>query len=234
MNTKRDESPTYHMTVCGARSTCRVVINEASRHQRCIKMDISLLLANTCSAIPHSSPLPPSTGPENIPLSASLSQPSSQYPPLPPPGQCPSHSSLKTPLASVSSLDAPNLKPAFVDTGGATSFAGRNPLKDIQPARARVRNSKSGAVKLGQAAKIAARSQKANYLKIGVDAIVRSQDRDVKELSEQLDVSERSIKKLVNGQTHYKKHREPNMFNALVHKVTEEMNTGNIHSIYFV
>ena len=83
-------------------------------------------------------------------------------------------------------------------------------------------------MKLGQAAEIAARSQKAEDLKIGVDNIIKSRDRDIHELSEQLDVTEQRIQKLVNGETHYKKRHEPNMFNALIHKATEEMNTGKI------
>ena len=93
-------------------------------------------------------------------------------------------------------------------------------------------NSKSDAIKLGQVAKIAARLQKAEELKIGVDAIVKSRDREIKDLLVQLDVSEHSIWKLVNGQTHYKTHREPNIFNALVHKVTDAMNAG-IFFVYF-
>lgn len=84
-------------------------------------------------------------------------------------------------------------------------------------------------MKLGQAAKIAARAQKADELNIGVDAIIKSRDEGIKKLSEELDVSERRIQKLVNGETLYKKHREPNMFNALVHKVTEELNTGDFY-----
>jgi isopropylmalate/homocitrate/citramalate synthase len=121
------------------------------------------------------------------------------------------------------------LNSTFVDTGGATSFASRNPLKDIQPPRIRVCGSKSDAVKLGQAAGIAARSQNVDDLKIGVDTIIMSQDREIKDLAEQLDVSEKRIQKLVNGETYYKKHREPNMFNALVHKATDEMNTGKFY-----
>ena len=171
----------------------------------------------------NSPPLPPPGQPPRSPTiqsltcTASESQLGSNSPPLPPPGQ-PARS---LPVHSV-------LKSTFVDTGGATSFASRNPLKNIQPPRFQVRNSKSDAVKLGQAAEIAARSQKAEDLKIGVDNIIKSRDRDIHELSEQLDVTEQRIQKLVNGETHYKKRREPNMFNALVHKATDEMNTGNI------
>ena len=176
-----------------------------------------------CSDEPLCQPSQPPdthTGPElnrSLTCTLSESQLGSNSPPLPPPGQ-PARS---LPVHSV-------LKSTFVDTGGATSFASQNPLKDIQLPRFRVCNSKSDAVKLGQAAEIAARSQKAEDLKIGVDNIIKSRDRDIHELSEQLDVTEQRIQKLVNGETHYKKCHEPNMFNALVQKATDEMNTGNI------
>ena len=148
-------------------------------------------------------------------------------PPLPAPGQPATPSTVITP--SISSDTAPILpKQVFVDTGGATCFADRNPLKDVQPPRFRVRKSKSDAMKLGQAERIAARAQKAEQLKKGIDAIVNSRDREIRDLSEQLDVTEQNIRKLVNGETNYKKHRKPNIFNALVHKMTDEMNMGNI------
>ena len=83
-------------------------------------------------------------------------------------------------------------------------------------------------MKLGQAERIAARAQKAEQLKKGIDAIVNSRDREIRDLSEQLDVTEQNIRKLVNGETNYKKHRKPNIFNVLVHKMTDEMNMGNI------
>ena len=133
------------------------------------------------------------------------------------------------PLSTPSLSTAPTLsKQAFVDTGGATCFAERNPLKDVQPSRFRVRTSQSDAVKLGQAERKAARSQKADELKDGVDAIVKSRDDRIKDLSERLSVTEKVIRTLVNGETHYKKHRQPNVFNALVHRATDEMNTGNV------
>lgn len=154
--------------------------------------------------------------------------------PMPPPGQPPRPSTVTTRTPSISSLATTFPHRPFVDTGGATSFASRNPLKDVQPPRFRVRNSKSDAVKLGQAERIAARARNTEELRNGVDAIIRNRDREIKDLAEQLDVGERNIRVLINGDTHYKKHREPNMFNALVHKATYEMNTGNISSnIYF-
>ena len=193
-------------------------------------MDIPSLLTHTCSAVVLYQPTTVLSQSAIVLSQLALSQPISQppltivsppnTPPLPPPGQ----------PSTCSTSDAPfSLKPTFVDTGGATSFASRNPLKDVQPPRVRVRNSKSDAVKLGQAAKIAARAQKLEELNIGVDAIIKSREGGIKKLSEELDVSEWKIQKLVNGERHYKKHREPNMFNALVHKVTEEMNTGDLY-----
>ena len=41
-------------------------------------------------------------------------------------------------------------------------------------------------------------------------------------------MTEKVICTLVNGETHYKKHRQPNIFNVLVHRATDEMNTGNV------
>jgi hypothetical protein len=43
-------------------------------------------------------------------------------------------------------------------------------------------------------------------------------------------VTEKTIRTLVNGETHYKKHRQPNIFNVLVHRATDEMNAGNVVS----
>jgi hypothetical protein len=154
--------------------------------------------------------------------------------PLPSPGQPARPSTVVIPSISSLAIAPIITNRAFVDTGGATCFAERNPLKDVQPPRFRVRKSKSDAVKLGQAERIAAKSQKAVELKNGIDAIINSRDRQIKNLSEELDVTEQKIQKLINGNTHYKKHRKPNMFNALVHKVTDEINTGNISSaVYF-
>ena len=79
---------------------------------------------------------------------------------------------------------------------------------------------------------MAAKSKKAEDLTNGIDAIIDSRDREIKDLAAELDVSEQNIRKRVNAETHYKKRREPNMFNALVHKMTDEMNTGNTISIY--
>ena len=180
-------------------------------------------------ALPTVASLPSSASP-----SLTVSSPSSSTQPI---AQSKRPAGLLTiiPSSTLSgSLDAaptlPQLKQTFKDTGGATCFAGRNPLKDVQPPRFRVRGSQSDAVKLGQAERVAARSQKADELRDGVDAIIKSRDSEIKDLSERLFVTEKVIRALVNGETHYKKRREPNIFNALVHKATDEMNMGNVAS----
>jgi hypothetical protein len=124
------------------------------------------------------------------------------------------------------SLPAPILKDGFVDSGGATTFATRHPLKDVQPPRFRVRQSKSDAVKLGQAERKKLRESKAEELKEGVDAIIKSRDVSIKVLAEQLSIAEKTIQTLVNGATHYVKHRKPSVYNALVHKAKVELNDG--------
>jgi hypothetical protein len=117
-------------------------------------------------------------------------------------------------------------KPGFVDTGGATSFAQRHPLKDVQISRFRVRGSKSDAVKLGQAERRTQKAEKASQLQEGVDGIIKLRDHAIKELADKLSMDEKSIQTLVNGGTHYVKHRRPGAFNTLVHKATGEMNEG--------
>jgi hypothetical protein len=150
---------------------------------------------------------------------------------------------LPTPQAILLSLPAPGpplvvqptsvqpsstvpLKEGFVDTGGATTFASRNPLKDIQPPRFRFRDSQTDAAKLGRADKKLKRDGKADALREGVEEIVKSRDAAIKDLAQELDMTEKAVRTLVNGETHYVKHRKPSMYNALVHKAKSEMNDG--------
>ena len=120
----------------------------------------------------------------------------------------------------------PVLNQGFVDTGGATSFAQRHPLKDIQAPQFRVRGSKSDALKLSQAEDRALKAGKVDHLQEGVKAIIKVWDDAIKDLSNKLSVHEKVIRTLINGETHYVKQRRPNAFNALVHKATEEINNG--------
>lgn len=120
----------------------------------------------------------------------------------------------------------PVLNPGFVDTGGATSFTQRHPRKDIQAPRSRLHGSKSDAVKLSQAEMRAQKADKAGHLQEGVEAIIELRDHAIKDLADKLSVHEKVIQNLVNGGTHYVKHRHPGAFNALVHKATGEMNNG--------
>jgi len=66
------------------------------------------------------------------------------------------------------------LKEGFVDTGGATTFASQNPLKDIQPPRFWIHESQTDVAKLGWAGKKLERDGKADALKEGVDVIIKS------------------------------------------------------------
>jgi hypothetical protein len=65
---------------------------------------------------------------------------------------------------------------------------------------------------LSQAEMRAQKADKAGHLQEGVEAIIKLRDH--------------VIQNLVNGGTHYVKHRRPGAFNALVHKATGEMNDG--------
>ena len=120
----------------------------------------------------------------------------------------------------------PVLNQGFVNTGGATSFTQRHPLKDMQTPQLRVRKPTTDATKLGRAERSAQKADKAGKLQEGVDAIIKLRDQAIKDLADNLSVHEKAIQTLVNGGTHYVKHRRPGAFNALVHKATGEMNDG--------
>jgi hypothetical protein len=122
----------------------------------------------------------------------------------------------------------PILNPGFVNTGGATFFAQRHPLKDVQTPRFRVRGSKSDAVKLGEAERKLRKAEKAAQLQEGINAIIKLWNQGFKDLAEKVSVHEKVIQNLVNGGTHYVKHRQPGAFNALVHKAAGEMNDGKL------
>ena len=87
----------------------------------------------------------------------------------------------------------------FVDTGGATSFAQRHPLKDVQVPRSHLHGSKSDAMKLSQAEMRAQKADKAAHLQEGVGEIIKLRDHAIKDLADKLSVHEKVIQKLVNG-----------------------------------
>ncbi|KAF8156909.1 hypothetical protein B0H34DRAFT_783175 [Crassisporium funariophilum] len=120
-------------------------------------------------------------------------------------------------------------------TCGATSFASQHPLKDVQPPRFQTRGSRSDAVKLGMAERRQQKEEKSKELNEGVAAIIKNQDTSNTDLAEQISVTEKHIQTLFIAQTHYVKHCKPNLFNALVHKATSEMNddlaAGEHHKI---
>ena len=87
----------------------------------------------------------------------------------------------------------------FVNTGGATSFAQRHPLKDVQVPRSHLCGSKSDAMKLSQAEMRAQKADKAAHLQEGVEEIIKLQDHTIKDLADKLSVHEKVIQKLKWG-----------------------------------
>ena len=86
-------------------------------------------------------------------------------------------------------------------------------------------------VKLGEAERKLRKAEKASQLQDGVNTIIKLRDHTIKELGDKLDVHEKIIQNIVNGGTHYVKHRCAGAFNALVHKATGEINSGK--SLFF-
>ena len=167
---------------------------------------------------------PPTLSPQPVDAASPLPSPQADFSSLPAPGLTPATSIVQRTSAKPSSTVP--LKEGFIDTGGATTFATRNPLKDIQPPRFRLRESQSDAAKLGRAEKKLKRDGKADDLREGVNRIIKSRDAAIKDLALEIDMTEKAIQTLINGETHYVKHRKPSMYNALVHKAKSEMNDG--------
>ena len=168
---------------------------------------------------------PPSPSPQPFEAATPLPSPQADFSPLPAPSPTLAPSIVHSTSAKPSSTHP--LKEGFADTGGATTFASRNPLKDVQPPRFRFRDSQTDAAKLGRAEKKLKRDRKADSLSEGVEGIINSRDAAIKDLAQDLDMTEKAIRTLVNGETHYVKRRKPSMYNALVHKAKSEMNDGN-------
>ena len=87
-------------------------------------------------------------------------------------------------------------------------------------------------MKLSQAEMRAQKADKVAHLQEGAEEIIKLQDHAIKDLADKLSVHEKVIQKLVNGGTHYVKHRRPGAFNTLVHKATGEMNDGMSPFLY--
>jgi hypothetical protein len=85
------------------------------------------------------------------------------------------------------------LNPGFVNTGGATSFAQRHTLKDVQTPCFRVCGSKSDAVKLGEAERKLHKAEKAAQLQEGINAIIKLWNQGFKDLAEKVSVHSRIL-----------------------------------------
>ena len=83
-------------------------------------------------------------------------------------------------------------------------------------------------MKLGEAERKLHKAEKAAQLQEGVDTIIKLRNQAIKDLVEKVSVHEKVIQNLVNGGTHYVKHCQPGVFNALVHKAAGEMNDGKL------
>ncbi|KIJ92384.1 hypothetical protein K443DRAFT_13644 [Laccaria amethystina LaAM-08-1] len=137
---------------------------------------------------------PPSPSPQLVHATPPLPSPQADFSSLPAPGPTPPASIVQRTSAKPSSTVT--LKEGFVDTGGATTFASRNPLKDIQAPRFRIRESQSDATKLGRAEKKLRRDEKAGTLREGVDGIMKSRDAAIKDLAQELDLTEKAPRQL--------------------------------------
>ena len=123
-------------------------------------------------------------------------------------------------------LVMPIVKEGFVDTGGATSFVQRHPLKDVQVPWYYIHGSKNDTIKSSQSQKKVQAADKAAQLHKGVDIIIQAQDNTIEDLAAKLSMKPKAIHVIINSETNYTKQHHPNTFNALIHKTMIDMNNG--------
>jgi hypothetical protein len=111
-------------------------------------------------------------------------------------------------------------------TVNSSSFAGRNPTKDIIPSRLRQRKTLTNAEKLSANARRLLNKNNADALQVELDAHFLHREEEVARLSEKFSKSSDYIQRILNTETSYKKSRAPSLHNALIHQKTQEVNGG--------
>jgi hypothetical protein len=108
----------------------------------------------------------------------------------------------------------------------ASSFATRNPTKDIIPTRVRHHAKRTNAETVTANAKRKLNKENANALKIETTQFLNHRDTEISRLAKKFHKSESHMKQLLTNQSNYQYTRAPSLRNALVHAKGLEMNEG--------
>jgi len=106
------------------------------------------------------------------------------------------------------------------------TFASRNPIKDINPARVRNRQKLTDAQKVSADTRREINKENENALRIEFDTFFEFRSDEITRLAKKFNKSEAKIKQLLSNETNQKNTRAPSLRNALVYAKGVEMNEG--------
>lgn len=109
---------------------------------------------------------------------------------------------------------------------GPSTWATRNPLKDVQSSRARPYQKLSDAEKISREKKATASRKKMLALSTDIRAFKEDQVLRIEQLAKKHDKKSDYIEGLVLNETVYKDNRSVNLWNAKIHAKTVEVNSG--------
>lgn len=113
----------------------------------------------------------------------------------------------------------------IMERGDSSSWASRNPTRPVIPTRSHPARL-TEAQKASRALKTAQNKERSKALQDAIAQFVQDHGKKLHELALAHHVSDDHVKNLIGLQTHYKKTREPQLRNALVHAKSKEVNEG--------
>jgi hypothetical protein len=113
-----------------------------------------------------------------------------------------------------------------IEDNGTTTWASRNPLKDVQPSRVRSRVIRTDAEKATYEARRQLNKTNAQALQAAIDVFCAERNTKIEQLAKEYGKKAAYIRNLVTNATHYKNTRAPSLKNALVHHKSVEVNSS--------
>ena len=107
-----------------------------------------------------------------------------------------------------------------------TTWASRNPFKDVQPTRTRTKKTLTGAEKVTRDARRKVLQANNQALQDDVTLFQEERDTKIQDLATKHSKTVDGVHLLLTNATHYKQSRAPSLQNALIHHKTEEVNAG--------
>jgi hypothetical protein len=120
-----------------------------------------------------------------------------------------------------------SLTDRIMEKGDSSSWAARNPVRPVIPARMRpTRRPLTIAEQESHAIKMAQKVEKRKKLQDAIATFIQDQSNRLHELAVTHDVSDKQVKDILGLKTHYHKECRTQLRNAIVHVKSKELNEG--------